>query len=104
MASLTKGIEVARKLFDQEAFGEMVDKEVFPGRDNTEVSSGETLCRRTLFYALPAFFLPISLVTYIVALLLRQLITVCERQGMHASLPFARTPHARWALPYRAKS
>ena len=34
MASLTDGIEVARKLLDQEAFGEMVDKEVFPGRDN----------------------------------------------------------------------
>ena len=37
MASLTNGIEVARKLFDQEAFGEMVDKEVFPGRDNEQV-------------------------------------------------------------------
>ncbi|CBJ25560.1 conserved unknown protein [Ectocarpus siliculosus] len=38
MASLTNGIEMARKLFDQEAFGEMVDKEVFPGRDNKEIS------------------------------------------------------------------
>eukprot|EP00903_Cladosiphon_okamuranus_P007876 g7613.t1 len=38
VASLTSGIEVARKLFDQEAFGEMVDKEVFPGRDNKEIS------------------------------------------------------------------
>lgn len=38
VASLTDGIEVARKLFDQQAFGEMVDKEVFPGRDNKEVT------------------------------------------------------------------
>lgn len=37
MATLTSGIEVARKLFDQEAFREMVGKEVFPGRDNNEV-------------------------------------------------------------------
>lgn len=37
MASLTNGIHMARKLFDQEAFGDMVDKEVFPGRDYKEV-------------------------------------------------------------------
>lgn len=44
MATLTNGIEVARKLFDQEAFGEMVDKEVFPGRDNKEVCIIRTVC------------------------------------------------------------
>lgn len=37
MATLTNGIEVARKLFGQEAFEDMVDKEVFPGKDHKEV-------------------------------------------------------------------
>ena len=37
MATLTIGIEVARKLFGQEAFEDMVDKEVFPGKDHKEV-------------------------------------------------------------------
>ena len=42
---MTNGIEVARKVFDQEAFGEMVDKEVFLGTDNEEVSSWEHFWR-----------------------------------------------------------
>lgn len=37
MATLTNGIEVARKLFGQAAFEDMVDKEVFPGKDHKEV-------------------------------------------------------------------
>lgn len=34
---MTNGIGVARKLFGQAAFKDMVGKEVFPGKDNTEV-------------------------------------------------------------------
>lgn len=37
MTTLTNGIEMARKIFGQAAFEEMVDKEVFPGKDHKEV-------------------------------------------------------------------
>ncbi|CAM9780224.1 unnamed protein product [Laminaria digitata] len=37
MATLTSGIAVARKLFGQAAFEDMVDKEVFPGKDHKEL-------------------------------------------------------------------
>lgn len=39
MKTLTSGIGLARKLFDQTAFEKMVSKEVFPGKDQTEVRS-----------------------------------------------------------------
>lgn len=61
METLTNGIEVARKVFGQAAFEGMVDKEVFPGKDNKEVrvfcwrTYGNILPQRCLIIPFPRF-------------------------------------------------
>lgn len=43
MKTLKNGIGLARKLFDQAAFEDVMSKEVFPGKDQTEASSHDVV-------------------------------------------------------------